>query len=451
MALNRSDTICAIATPPGIGGVAVIRVSGDEAKLAAEKILRKIPQKNQALHSPFTDEKGDQIDDGIAILFEKPNSFTGEDVLELQGHGSPVVMDMLIKRLNGLGIRLARPGEFSERAFLNGKLDLAQAEAIADLIESGTAQSAKAALRSMKGEFSSLVNGVVEKLIRVRVYIESAIDFPEEEIDFLTDSDVIPQVENTITLIKDLQRRAQRGKILRDGMNLVLVGFPNVGKSSLLNRLAGYEAAIVTEVAGTTRDLLREHISLDGMPLHIIDTAGIRESDDLIELEGMKRAWGAVENADAVLLITVDGDDIQQALDEIHKKLPENMPVVIVKNKIDLSNSPIAIVEKDGDTEIYLSAKHGDGIDLLVDHLKKIMGYSESKEGDFTARRRHLDALDRALENISCGLDQFKDIGAGELLAEDLRQAQQALSEITGEFTSDDLLGEIFSSFCIGK
>ncbi len=451
MSIVRSDTICAIATPSGLGGVGVVRVSGPAVKDIAKNILGVLPKKRVATHNLFYSDNNQPIDDGIAIYFAGPNSFTGEDVLELQGHGSPVVLDLLIKRLNQLGARIARPGEFSERAFLNGKMDLAQAEAIADLIESATEQSAQAALRSMQGEFSDKVNLIVEELIKIRMYIESAIDFPEEEIDFLSDSDIIPQTKTVLASLEDLFSRAKHGRLLRDGMTLVLAGMPNVGKSSLLNKLAGYEAAIVTEIAGTTRDLLREHINLDGMPLHVIDTAGIRKTEDLIELEGMRRAWGAIESADRLLLVTEDGTDISAAIEEIHQKLPENMPVTIVRNKIDLTNGVPIIEETPYGTEIKVCAISGDGIDLLINHLKESVGYCEAKEGDFIARRRHLDALTRAQNFIKCGLDQFTEIFAGELLAEDLRQAQQALSEITGEFTSDDLLGKIFSSFCIGK
>lgn len=451
MSLHRNDTICAIATPPGIGGVGVIRVSGPDVIQISKQITKKDLKPRFATHTLFKSADDATIDDGIAIYFPNPNSFTGEDVLELQGHGSPVVLDMLLDRLNQLGARMARPGEFSERAFLNGKIDLTQAEAIADLIESSTQQSARAALRSLSGEFSQQVHDLVEQLIYIRTYIESAIDFPEEEIDFLADSDIgqrIKKLKNDLLL---LLKRAKQGRLLRDGMNIVLAGSPNVGKSSLMNKLAGYDAAIVTEIAGTTRDTLKEHISIDGMPVHIIDTAGIRETEDLIEQEGMKRTWSAIERADRILLVIDSDQNLNLAIDDIHKKLPENLPVTIVRNKIDRENKQPQVITTEQATEVFISAKTGEGIDLLCEHLKQTMGFHETDDGDFIARRRHLNALQQALLSIEQAQQQFDIHMAGELAAEDLRIAQQHLSQITGEFTSDDLLGEIFSSFCIGK
>ncbi len=451
MSLHRNDTICAIATPPGIGGVGVIRVSGPGVVKIAKQITKKDLKPRQATHTLLKSADDVTIDDGIAIYFPNPNSFTGEDVLEIQGHGSPVVLDMLLGRLNQLGARMARPGEFSERAFLNGKIDLTQAEAIADLIESSTQQSARAALRSLSGEFSQQVHDLVEQLIYIRTYIESAIDFPEEEIDFLADSDIgqrIKKLKNDLLL---LLQRAKQGRLLRDGMNIVLAGSPNVGKSSLMNKLAGYDAAIVTEIAGTTRDTLKEHISIDGMPVHIIDTAGIRETEDLVEQEGMKRTWSAIEKADRILLVIDSDENLNQAIDDIHKKLPENLPVTIVRNKIDRESKQPQVIKTEQATEVFVSAKTGQGIDLLCEHLKQTMGFNETDDGDFIARRRHLNALQQALYSIEQAQQQFDIDMAGELAAEDLRISQQHLSQITGEFTSDDLLGEIFSSFCIGK
>ena len=451
MAIDRNDTICAIATPPGIGGVGVIRVSGPDVPQIAQQITNKSLKPRLATHTLLLSETGQTIDDGIVIYFPNPSSFTGEDVLEIQRHGSPVVMDMLIDRLNHLGARLARPGEFSERAFLNGKIDLTQAEAIADLIESSTQQSARAALRSLSGEFSQQVHDLVEQLIYIRTYIESAIDFPEEEIDFLAESDMAQRIDKLKKDLLLLLNRAKQGRLLRDGMNIVLAGSPNVGKSSLLNKLAGYDAAIVTDIAGTTRDTLKEHISIDGMPVHIIDTAGIRETEDVVEQEGMKRTWSAIEKADRILLIIDSDQNLHQAVEDIHKKLPENLPVTIVRNKIDKENRPSQVITTEDATEVFLSAKTGDGIELLCEHLKETMGYHETEDGDFIARRRHLNSLNNALLSIEQAQQQFEMDMAGELAAEDLRIAQKNLNQITGEFTSDDLLGEIFSSFCIGK
>ena len=451
MSLERNDTICAIATPPGIGGVGVIRVSGPEVPVIAKQLTNKDLKPRLAIHTLLFSETGQTIDDGIVIYFPNPKSFTGEDVLEIQGHGSPVVMDMLIDRLNDLGARLARPGEFSERAFLNGKIDLTQAEAIADLIESSTQQSARAALRSLSGEFSQQVHDLVDQLIYIRTYIESAIDFPEEEIDFLAESDMVQRIEKLKKDLLLLLNRAKQGRLLRDGMNIVLAGSPNVGKSSLLNKLAGYDAAIVTDIAGTTRDTLKEHISIDGMPVHIIDTAGIRETDDVVEQEGMKRTWIAIEKADRILLIIDSDQNLHQAVEDIHKKLPENLPVTIVRNKIDKDGKQPKVITTEDATEVFLSAKTGEGVELLCEHLKETMGYHETEDGDFIARRRHLNALNNALLSIEQAQQQFEMDMAGELAAEDLRIAQQHLNQITGEFTSDDLLGEIFSSFCIGK
>lgn len=444
---QNSDTIAAIATPPGRGGVGIIRVSGPLVKIISEKILGKIPQPRFADYLPFLDQNDETIDSGLGLYFVGPNSFTGEDVLELQGHGGPVVMDLLLQRVISLGARIAKPGEFSERAFLNDKVDLAQAEAIADLIEAGSEQAAKSAVKSLQGEFSRWVDESVEALTNLRMYVEAAIDFPEEEIDFLSDGHVTKSLENILSEMDKIFASAQQGVLLRDGMRVVLIGQPNTGKSSLLNALAGRDSAIVTHIAGTTRDVLREEINIDGMPLHVIDTAGLRESDDVVEQEGIKRTWIEIEQADRALLLVDDKTGITNEDEKIRQKLPKSLEVTIIRNKIDLSKAPAA--EKDH--EISLSAKSGEGVELLRDHLKKIMGYTGLTEGVFLARRRHLDALIRAKELVLNGQAQLQESKAGELLAEDLRQAQNVLGEITGYVSSDALLGRIFSSFCIGK
>lgn len=446
---QNTDTIAAIATPPGRGGVGIIRVSGPLAKTIANTILGKIPQPRFADYLPFLDHNNDVIDSGLALYFVGPNSFTGEDVLELQGHGGPVVMDLLLQRVINLGARIAQPGEFSERAFLNDKVDLAQAEAIADLIEAGSEQAAKSAVKSLQGEFSRWIDESVEALTHLRMYVEAAIDFPEEEIDFLSDGHVTRSLENILLEMDKIFASAQQGVLLRDGMRVVLIGQPNTGKSSLLNALAGRDSAIVTHIAGTTRDVLREEINIDGMPLHVIDTAGLRESDDVVEQEGIKRTWIEIEQADRALLLVDDKTGITEEDENIRRKLPTSLELTVVRNKIDLSGMPASISENNH--EIALSAKSGKGVDLLRDHLKKIMGYTGLTEGVFLARRRHLDALIRAKDFVLSGQAQLQDSKAGELLAEDLRQAQQALGEITGFVSSDELLGKIFSSFCIGK
>jgi tRNA modification GTPase len=446
---TNPETIAAIATPPGRGGVGIIRVSGALAKPIAEAILGKVPQPRFADYLPFLDQNNEVIDSGLALYFVGPNSFTGEDVLELQGHGGPVVMDMLLQRVVDLGARIAQPGEFSERAFLNDKVDLAQAEAIADLIEAGSEQAAKSAVKSLQGEFSHWIDEGVEALTHLRMYVEAAIDFPEEEIDFLSDGHVTASLENILSEMDKIFASAQQGVLLRDGMRVVLIGQPNTGKSSLLNALAGRDSAIVTHIAGTTRDVLREEINIDGMPLHVIDTAGLRESEDVVEQEGIRRTWKEIEQADRALLLVDDKTGITKQDEEIRKKLPESLEITIIRNKIDLSGTAALI--KDDEHEIALSAKSGEGVELLRDHLKKIMGYTGLTEGVFLARRRHLDALVRAKEFVLSGQAQLKESKAGELLAEDLRQAQHALGEITGHVSSDALLGRIFSSFCIGK
>lgn len=445
-----SDTIAAVATPPGRGGVGIVRISGPLAASIAVAMLGRCPAPRHAEYLPFRDGNGAVIDQGIALYFAAPHSFTGEDVLELQGHGGPVVLDLLLQTALHCGARPARPGEFAQRAFLNGKLDLTQAEAIADLIDSTSEQAARSALRSLQGEFSHRVGALSETLIELRLYVEAAIDFPEEEIDFLSDGVVAARLAAVQERLRQVQAAARQGSLLREGMHVVLAGQPNAGKSSLLNALAGRDSAIVTDIPGTTRDVLREQISIDGLPLHIIDTAGLRESRDAIEQEGMRRAWAEIERADHVLLLLDDRWGITAAERRILSRLPPHLPVTFVHNKIDLSGHPAGADQRDDGWHVYLSARRGDGLDRLREHLKQSMDYRAADEGVFSARRRHLTALERAAAHLTAGAAQLER-GAGELLAEELHQAQQALGEITGAFTPDDLLERIFSSFCIGK
>ncbi len=446
-----SDTVTAIATPPGRGGVGIVRVSGPAAPAIAAALLGAVPSPRHAVFRRFRAGDGEVIDEGIALYFPAPHSFTGEDVLELQGHGGPVVMDLLLARALELGARLARPGEFSERAFLNDKLDLAQAEAIADLIASDTAAAARAALRSLQGEFSQRVNSLVESLIELRMYVEAAIDFPEEEIDFLADGVIVGRLRTLREQLNALQATAGQGRLLRDGMTVVIAGRPNAGKSSLLNHLAGREAAIVTAIPGTTRDVLREHISIDGMPLHVIDTAGLRDSDDPVEREGIRRAWAEIAAADRILMVVDDQLGLTAEERTLRERLPADTPVTVAYNKIDLSGRAPVVRSGAWGMEILLSAKTEAGLDLLREHLKSCMGYHGGGEGTFMARRRHLEALERATAALERAAYQLEVVRAGELVAEELREAQNALAEITGEFTSNDLLSRIFASFCIGK
>ncbi len=444
------DTIAAIATAPGKGGVGIVRVSGPKSHEIAAKVLGKLPEVRKADYLPFRNASGDIIDSGIALLFARPNSFTGEDILELQAHGGPVVLDMLLARVLQLGARPARAGEFSEQAFLNDKIDLAQAEAVADLIEAESEEAAKAAVRSLQGEFSANIHQLVEQLIELRLYVEASLDFPEEEIDFLSDGKVEAKLSVIEQALNQVFRSARQGSLLREGMTLVIAGRPNAGKSSLLNQLAGKESAIVTDIAGTTRDVLREHIQIDGLPLHVIDTAGLRESDDPVEQEGVRRAWKEIEQADRILLLV---DDTQRENDHlaIEDKLPSHIGVTRIFNKIDLSKRNPEIIITENETDIALSAKSGEGMALLKEHLKTCMGYEQSNEGRFMARRRHIDALQQADNHLQNARYNLIELHAGELMAEELRLAQEQLNQITGEFTSDDLLGRIFSSFCIGK
>ncbi len=450
------DTIAAVATAQGRGGVGIVRVSGPRARPIAISLSGREPEPRHAYYCEFFGDDGEVIDQGLLLYFRGPNSFTGEDVLELQGHGGPVVLDMLLRRCLELGARLARPGEFSERAFLNDKLDLAQAEAIADLIEASSEQAARNAVRSLQGEFSRRVQHLADKLIELRMYVEAAIDFPEEEIDFLADGHVLGQLDGVHAELLAVQREAGQGALLRDGMTVVIAGRPNAGKSSLLNALAGREAAIVTDIAGTTRDVLREHIHIDGMPLHVVDTAGLRDTEDQVERIGVERALKAIGEADRVLLV-VDATAPEAAdpfalWPEFLEQRPDPARVTLIRNKADLSAEAIRLEScADGHVTISLSARSGAGLELLREHLKTCMGYEQTTESSFSARRRHLDALRQANACLEHGRQQLTLLGAGELLAEDLRMAHQALGEITGAFTPDDLLGRIFSSFCIGK
>ena len=450
------ETIVAQATAPGRGGIGILRVSGPLATKVAQAILGKCPKPRMADYLPFKDADGTILDQGIALYFKSPNSFTGEDVLELQGHGGQVVLDLLLKRILQIdGIRLARPGEFSEQAFFFFFLDLAQAEAIADLIDATSEQAVRSALKSLQGEFSKKVNELVDSVIYLRTYVEASIDFPDEEIDFLADGKIEANLRGIINQLEDVRSEAKQGSILREGMKVVIAGRPNAGKSSLLNALAGREAAIVTDIAGTTRDVLREHIHIDGMPLHIIDTAGLRDAIDEVERIGISRAWTEIEQADRIILMLDSSDpesaDLSKVRSEFLAKLPSTLPVTIVRNKIDLNGEQASESEQGGYQMISLSAQTHDGVKLLREHLKQAMGFQTGMEGGFLARRRHLDALDKAAEHLQIGLVQLTEFHAGELLAEELRLVQSYLSEITGQFTSDDLLGNIFSSFCIGK
>lgn len=454
--MSSTDTIVAQATPPGRGGVGILRVSGQAASAVANAVLGKLPKPRHADYLPFRDTDGTTLDQGIAIWFPGPNSFTGEDVLEFQGHGGPVILDLLLQRILTLpNVRIARPGEFSERAFLNDKLDLAQAEAIADLIDASSEQAARSALNSLQGAFSTRINQLVEALTHLRIYVEAAIDFPDEEIDFLSDGKIEAQLNGVMSDLDAVRTEAHQGSLLREGMKVVIAGRPNAGKSSLLNALAGREAAIVTDIAGTTRDVLREHIHIDGMPLHIIDTAGLRHANDEVERIGIERAWQEIEQADRVLFM-VDGTTTSAVepsaiWPEFMARLPKNLPITVVRNKADITGEALGIENVSTHSLIRLSARTGEGVDTLRDHLKQSMGFTSNTEGGFIARRRHLQALEQAAQHLIQGKEQLVSAYAGELLAEELRLAQQALSEITGEFTSDDLLGRIFSSFCIGK
>jgi tRNA modification GTPase len=447
----KVETIAAIATPPGRGGVGIIRISGPKALSIALKLTHKSKIESRTAHfSSFYDAKNELIDQGLVLYFVAPNSFTGEDVIEFQTHGSPMVLDRLLQEICNQGACLARAGEFSERAFLNDKLDLTQAEAIADLIHASSQTAARMAVRSLQGDFSKAIHALNEKIIYLRLYVEAAIDFPEEEIDFLGDGKVAQQLTDIQHHLEKIRVSAGQGAMIREGLSVVIAGRPNAGKSTLINAVSGKEIAIVTDIAGTTRDVMREYVLLDDIPVYLIDTAGLHDSNDPIEQEGIKRAWHEVSQADCVLLV-IDAnkrDDMFNTLDnELRQALPEAAPIIRVLNKIDTLKQPTEVQKKD---TVQISAKSGIGLPALISKLKEIVGYRPA-EGQFLARRRHLKALDDAQILINTGIQQLNQHKAGELLAEDLRQAHLVLCEITGEFTSDDLLGRIFSSFCIGK
>ena len=447
-----SDTIAAVSTATGRGGIGIVRISGSDAKRIATVITGQSLQPSQFVYTSFVDADGSAIDYGVALLFAGPASYTGEDVAELQGHGGPAVLELLLQRVLSLGARSAQPGEFTQRAFLNDKIDLAQAEAVSDLIDSASVNAAKAAVRSLGGVFSSQVHDLVEQLIDLRVYVEAALDFAEEEIDFLSSDELKSRATSLGDAFQSILASAQQGQLLKDGMTLVIAGAANVGKSSLLNCLTGMDSAIVTDIAGTTRDVLREHIHLDGLPVHILDTAGLRDSSDPVEQEGIRRARAEIAEADRVLWV-IDASDAESA--KVDLQLPDGVPVDRIFNKCDLVNLPASVTtagEGSSDaTDIYLSAKTGTGIDLLSQHLKQSVGYQQHTEGVFLARARHVEALKRGYTLTRSALSQLQQHNTPELAAEDLRRAQTALNEITGEFGSDDLLGRIFAGFCIGK
>lgn len=444
----NTDTIVAIATASGRGGIGIIRLSGAQALAIATKVVGELPKPSRVSVRKFCDSDNNVLDEGVVLVYPKPNSFTGEDVVELQGHGGPVVLDSIVQTCLAYGARVAEPGEFSKRAFLNNKIDLAQAEAIADLIDSASQQAARLAMRSLQGDFSKRVHTVVDELIRLRVYVEAALDFPEEEIDFLKDETIQKQIEKLLSDLDDILMHAEQGALLREGIHLVIAGKPNAGKSTLLNTLSGREVAIVTDIPGTTRDVMREHILLDGMPVHVHDTAGLRDSDDVVEQEGIKRAWQTLDDADHVLLVvdSANEHETQELLLELKRQLTKPFTYTLALNKCDLH-----MPQCRDESAIAISAKNGTGIDKLVAHIKQSVGYLQQSEGHYLARRRHLIKLRHAAECLMRGEQHLETTRAGELLAEECRLAQQSLNAITGEFTSDDLLGEIFSSFCIGK
>jgi tRNA modification GTPase len=449
--MSDADTIVAAATPPGRGGIGVVRLSGPAAQSIATGVLGTLPAARRAVFAAFRDAEHQTLDAGLVLFFPGPHSYTGEDVIEFQGHGGPVIIEAVIARLIELGARRANPGEFTQRAFLNDKLDLAQAEAVADLIDAGSREAARAAMRSLQGEFSTMIQVLTGAVIDLRTHVEAAIDFPEEEIDFLADPALAERLANVRQHFAAVTRSAGQGRLLRDGMTVVLAGAPNAGKSSLLNRLAGYDAAIVTAVPGTTRDVLRERIDVDGMPLHILDTAGLRAAQDAVEEEGIRRAQAEMARADRVLFV-IDGaaDPAAQAYRDLAATLPAAVPVTLVYNKADVMDAS-AISPPSGVPRVETSALTGHGLDGLRAHLKSCMGYHTLESGSVSARQRHIEALARARASVEEAARVLKESRTGELVAQELRCAQQALNEISGEFSNEDLLGRIFSSFCIGK
>jgi len=448
---KANDTIAALATPPGRGAVAIVRVSGTKAVSIARELAGLEPRPRHAHVCTFRDEAGLAVDQGLILFFPGPRSFTGEDVVELHGHGGVVVSDWLLSNALRLGARAAEPGEFTLRAFLNDKLDLAQAEAIADLVNSGSRVAARAAMRSLDGEFSHRVDEVQKLLTDLRVQLEAWLDFPDEELELEDTSDLETRFGTALDALERLRSGAREGVVLRDGLNVVIAGPPNAGKSSLMNRLAGYDAAIVTRIPGTTRDPLREHLSLDGLPVSLTDTAGLRASLDPVEAEGIRRAQKAAERADRLLWIVDIREDLDEGLAQVRGDIGEDADVTVIQNKVDLVPAEPGRFERDGLTVVRLSALTGEGVSILREHLKALAGYGGEVAGAFSARSRHLDALHRADSYVRDARAQLLQVRALELAAEELRSAQSALSELTGVMTSDDLLGEIFSSFCIGK
>ncbi len=450
--MSHNDTIVAAATPAGRGGIGIVRLSGPKVPELAAVLLGDLPAARHATFARFLEADGEPIDAGLALFFPAPHSYTGEHVLELHGHGGPAVMEALIARALELGARRALPGEFTQRAYLNDKLDLAQAEAVADLIDAGSRAAARAAMRSLQGEFSAMVHGLTEAVIELRTYVEAAIDFPEEEVDFLADRELTERFQRLHDHFEGVLESAQQGRLLAEGMTLVIAGRPNAGKSSLMNRLAGYEAAIVTPIPGTTRDVVRERIHIDGMPLHILDTAGLREGGDLVEAEGIRRAQAEMQRADRVLfVIDAVADPAARAFAAERGRLPAQVPVTVVLNKCDLSTGVPLADTVSGPPRVTVSALTGAGIDELRAHLKQVMGYHSAAAGTVSARARHLEALARARVHTEAAARQLTESRAGELVAEELRAAQQQLDLITGEFSTEDLLGRIFGGFCIGK
>ncbi len=445
---ETGSIIAAIATAPGRSGIGVVRVSGPNLKVLAQLLLGKALAPRHATLCDFLDENEETIDHGIALYFPAPHSYTGEDVLELQGHGGPAVLQLLLRRCLTLGARLAEPGEFTKRAFLNDKLDLAQAESVADLIDASTGEAAKSALRSLQGAFSTEVNALTKSLIELRTLVEATLDFPDEDVEFLEQANAAGKLRAIQVQLEKVLLAARQGSILREGITVVLAGQPNVGKSSLLNRLAGEDVAIVTSVPGTTRDAIRQAIEIEGVPLHVIDTAGLRETKDEVEKIGIARTWAAIEKADAVLLI-IDSTQSESREDrKILERLTSTLPRICVYNKIDLLPAQPKSEALDGEIRVYLSAKTGAGVDLLSAQLLRVVGWQPTGEGVYMARERHLSALREAGQHLTGALENRGQI---EFFAEELKLAQNALSKITGEFTTDDLLGEIFSRFCIGK
>ncbi len=451
--LTQTTTIAAIATPPGRGGVGVIRLSGPKSYAIAEAMTQKqLPKARFAGFRQFYEASGEVMDEGLVICFPNPNSFTGEDVVELQGHGGPVIQNALLARLLELGATAAKAGEFSMRAFENGKLDLVQAEAIADLIDATSQAAARSAVRSLQGAFSTKVNTVLEKLIHLRLHVEAAIDFPEEEIDFLADGKILALLDDVASSVTAVQQSARQGQLLREGLQVVIAGKPNAGKSSLLNALAGIERAIVTDIAGTTRDVLHEKITLNGLPITLTDTAGLRETGDVVEKEGIRRAIKEIEQADLLLLVydLSQGEDPLALAQEYFADHLEPKRLMLIGNKADLTGAEAVIGDYQGFRHITVSAKQETGVQSLIDAITAHAGF-QPEEDTFIARTRHLDAMKRTQYYLAEAREQLVDYHAGELVAESLRLAQNALGEITGDFSADDLLGKIFGSFCIGK